>query len=643
MRIGTAALFFTVILFTPEASSQQLGPTGRRPEGGVADSVGIEVPWSALAPGGLRNQRYAGRLKFWKSDGPHYAAATDLPLPGGNGDAAPGVEFSFRLNKEGDAFGAAEELAGAGGAQLLCDRLLEKSDFALLPLRMLFPHEMPSSSGGRPSARNIDHEKYHVLFEERFAGVETISVTPLRTFDCRTVRTFLPSGFRLVDYTRTFEDDRDKTVMAGFGIRMLVHEARSLPDGRTAPFGVFHFSVLRTHQLDWMRETTVIPVNDWNKQRERWIDRLPDQLFQAIDGEAIGNPFCSPAAFALRVMNLLDEKSLHRLASRADPRTLSALAPHLLEWPIGYDPSRFQQAWEEANDPVRRLLLAAAVAATGSWQPRFVAEAEIGMHSRDQETVRAALLLAGVLAKPLLIPALARVAMQGATEDLKILALSALGVTAGPEATEAILAVLGTAPSPRLRAAALGALADTGDDSVETFFSDGDACFGAFDPVTGLFELLVTDSTAASDALYELRQLAAAARGASAQKIATTFKAAFAGAESDDPARRGLAHAASGWSLRLGPHVRDLGGLLDDPGLGQTARRLVRASGRAAVATLLPELMKARGATKIELAVLAGSTHDPRARELLLALRDSDNEDESAAGDAGCDALRRED
>ncbi|MFH0946393.1 MAG: hypothetical protein V2A76_14440 [Planctomycetota bacterium] len=644
MRIGTATLLFAIFLFTQEASSQQLGPEGRRPEGGVADFVQIEVPWTALLPQGGRNQRSVGRLKFWKSEGPHYAFATDLPLPGGDGRTpSPEEGLTFRLNKQGDAFGAGADLEGPDHSLTMCGRLLAKSDFALLPLRMLFPHEMPASSGGRPSERTLDHEEYQVLFEERFAGVETISYTPLRSHDCRTVRTLLPSGFQLVDYTLTYEDERDETVMAGFGIRMLVHDDKPLPDGRTAPSGIFHFSVLRTHQLDWMRETTVIPVKEWDRLYERWMDRLPDRLFTAIQREAIGNPFCSPAAFALRVLNLLDESSLHRLASHADARTLSAVAPHLLDRPIAFDPSPFLKAWETADDPVRRLLLAAAVAATGSWQPRFVTEAEIGLHSRDRETVRAALLLAASLGKPLLIPALARVAREGAAEDLKIRALSALGITGGSEAADAILAMLAEAPSRRLRAAALSALASTGENGLETFFDDGEACFGAIDPATGLFELLLTDGGAASDALSELSKLAAAARGSSARELAAAFKTAFAGEESEDPGRRGLAFSATGWSVRLGAHVRELGSLLDDAELGRTARRLVRGSGRTAVAMLLPELAKARGAKKKALAVLLGSTRDPRARELLLALRDSDNNNDSEAGDAGFDALRRED
>ena len=624
------------------AVGQQLGPPGRRPEGGVAYYVEIAVPWTSLELGDGRDERYQGRLKFWESEGPLYAAATNLVLRNGRGEqVSQPSELTFRLNDKGDAFGGGEALSGGALPPELGYRLISQTDFALLPLRMLFPHKMPTALGSGPAFRAIEHEQYRVQFEQRFSGVEMISRTPLRSYASRTARTFLPSGFELVDYTLTYEDDRDDTVMAGFGIRMLVQHDRPLRDGRPAPSGVHHLSLLRTHQLDWMRETTVIPVRDWNEKYNKWWERLPDQLFAALSEDALGDPFGSPVAFALRALRLLDEPTLHRLASQANARTLSALAPHLIDLPLTYDPSRFQAAWEASLDPVRRLLLASAVAATGEWQPRFVTEAEIALHSRDASTLRAALLLSKMLRRPILNPALAKVVSGTAPEELRILALQALGAAGGQDATDAILAGLDHAPSQRLRAASLKALADLGDDSLETFFDDPAACFGANDPLTGQFELLVEDSQRAGELLYQLSRLARAVRTGATLDALTAFEKAFAGEDSDVP--DGMAWAAAEWSCFTGHLSRDLGRQLEDPRFGRLARRLVHAAGRTSAGALLKELNQARGTELSELAVLLGTTKDPRARAALLSLRNSEDEQQSVAGDDGFEALRRQD
>jgi len=645
LRSLPALLALSLSLQAATAFAQQLGPPGRKPEGGVAFFVEIAVPWSALELGDGRNERFQGRLKIWDGEGPFHAGATDLVLRDGRGEAVPPpAALSFRLNDQGDAFGGGESLKGSELPRELRYRLIATSDFALLPLRLLFPHEMPASRGSTPASRRIAREGFRVRFEERFAGVERISYTPLRSHSGRTVRTFLPSGFELQDFTLTYEDERDDTVMGGFGLRILVHHDRPLEDGRPAPSGVHHLSVLRTHQLDWMRETTVVPVSDWNKKYNEWWERLPDQLFLELSADAAGNPFQSPVAFALRALRLLDEQTLHRLSSQADARTLSALAPHLIELPLSYAPDRFLGAWEASVDPVQRLLLAAAVAETGDRQPRFGIEAEIALHSQDPETLRAALLLARTLRMPELIPALQRIVAGGATEEQKLLALCALGAQPGPDtgdAADAILRCLEHSPSNRLRAAALCALADLGDPSLEPFFNDSQACFGARDPISGQFELLVEDSAKAGELLYRLSKLAAAVRSGTAAEALSAFERALAdeGAEPPD----GLAWAAAEWSLRTAHLTRELGRLLDNPRQGPLARRLVHASGRASAGSLLSDLDRAQGAELEQLAVLLGATKDPRARAILLALRNSDDEDRSDAGDAGFEALRRED
>ncbi|MBI4881528.1 MAG: hypothetical protein HY812_17970 [Planctomycetes bacterium] len=604
--------------FPPVAGAERLEPPHKQPKDGVAFGVRIRVPWSTFELGKGRDEEFAGKLKCWKPEGEKYLVATDFALRDGAGRAlALPEEISFCRNKEGDAQGGAEFLPGSAVPREQRYRLVASSDFALVPLRMLFPHEMPTSRGGAPAAREIDHEDFHVAFEEKFGGVDMVSITPLRTYAGRTVRTFRPSGFQLIDYTLTWEDERDQTVMAAFGLRLLVHPTRPLPSGEEAPAGLFHCAIIEVEQLDWRRESPVIAAEEWERRLPKWRDRLGDQLFDAIAREAVGDPFNSPAVLALRIMRALDEDSLNRLVSTADARRLAPLAPLLVDLPLAFDPARLLEAREKTVDPVERLLLAAAAAAAGSVPAGVLAEAEIALHSRQ--------------------------ALEQCTrDDERIEALRALAACGGAEARTAIEEVLMAGAAERVRAAALLALARLGDPADEALLDDAEARFGAPNPATGIFELLLADPVQAGDALLKVNRLAALAAGGEVAEVLRSCDAALKGAGSSAPPERALAAAVADWLAEMGPLVPSLAEHIGDRGLCAVARRVAHAAGRSVVPDLLRRLQAARGPERLALARLAGATRDPRVRAPLDKLRDSKDLAEIEAGDAGWDELHRE-
>ncbi len=628
----------------PLLRAEQPEPPRKQPKDGVAFGVRIRVPWSTFELGKGRDEEFAGEMKCWKPEGEdRYVVATDLALRDGEGRTlALPQDISFSRNKEGDALGGAEFLPGSAVPRDQRYRLVASSDFALVPLRLLFPHEMPTSRGGAPATREIDHEDFHVAFEEKFGGVDMVSITPLRTYAGRTVRTFRPSGFQLIDYTFTWEDERDNTVMAAFGLRLLVHPTRPLPSDQDAPAGLFHCAIVEVEQLDWRRESPVIEAEEWEQRQSRWRERLGEQLFDAIAREAVGDPFNCPAVVALRIMRALDEDSLHRLASTADPRRLAPLAPLLMDLPLAFDPARLLQAREKTFDPVERLLLAAAATSAGSAPASVLAEAEIALHSRHSGTLRAAFRLVRALRAPRLVPLVAAALQQCSRDDDRIEALRALAACGGPEARAAIEDVLVAGAAERLRAAALLALARLGDPADEALLDDAEARFGAVDPATGIFELQLADPSQAGGALLKVNRLGVQATGDDVAAILRAFASALAGAGSSSPPERALAAVAADWLVELGPLVPRLADHLGDRSLGTVARRIAHAAGRSVVPELLRRLREARGPERLALARLAGATRDPRVRAPLDKLRDSEDLQEIEAGDAGWDELHRE-
>lgn len=624
------------------AHAQEVGPKGRQMDDSVGFLVRIEIPWTTYSLGDGRDETFTGLLKCWPGEGPHMQAATSIQLRNGRGRLMDVPEqILFRLNDKNIAYGAAEDLSGPDLPEELTHRLLAKSDFALIPLRMLYPQEISTSSGGRAATDVIDHESYHAFFQQKFTGVERISRTPLRSYTCRTVRTFRPSGFQLIDYIQTFEDERDMTVMASFAIRMLVHPDRSLSGDQRPPGGVFHISLIRAYQLDWLKEVPVISTEEWERRFDKWTGRLGDQLFLAAAEEGIGDPFDSSAAVALRVMGVLRESALHRLASTADPKPLAILASQLAELPLAYDPARFAEARNKSADPVTRLLLGTALAAAGGADEELVHEARLALHSTDGRTLRAAFLLARSLADPRLAAATGAATRACSREEDQILGLRALGAMGGADAAASIREVLGSATSARMRAAGLRALADLGDPALLAAIDDSDLSFGAVHPETGQFEMAITDADAARQALEQIARIAAAARRGAAEPLLEALDEALEAPDPNDPAALGLHHAAREWLVRCGSSVKGLGPLLGDRVYADAAYLVAHGSGRLVAGELVQQYRETDASGRVELGRLLGATRDPRAQEFLQTLRDSDDDTDLEAAAAGFEALRR--
>lgn len=618
----------------------------QKPKSGPSDrarmaEVLIAVPWSTLGLGSGRGETFSGRVACWQSSGSEWSVATDLKLRDGSGaPLAVPEKIRFKLSAEGDALGGGEDLDAAEIPPELRYRLLGASDFGLIPLRMLFRHKMPSGTGSRMATKTISHEKFQATYEEKFLGVETVSRTPLHAFQTRTVRTFVPSGFQLVDYTLTYERENDNTVMAAFGLRMLVHPSRQLPGGVEAPGGVFHIAVLKTHQLDWLQEASPITPTEWDARMSKWYDRLVDQLFAGVAEEAVGNPFESPSAFALRAVHVFNERSLHRLASGADPRVLAPIAPQLVDGGPNFDPARFAAARGKTEDPLQRLLLAAAAAAGGAADPEFAADARLALLSKHGDTLRAAFYLARALRDPALNPLVARATAAAARPEDAIFGLLALGAAGGEGAAAGIAPLLGHADE-RVRAAAFRALADIGDAGAAPKLRDPAARLGALHPETGRFEVLCTDPNQAAEGLEQVLNLAAAARSGDASRLLSALGNAFASEASAKPQAIAVANSAKEWLARTGALTAEFAPFLDGKS-GEAARRVARTSGRVAVPALAARLKQAKGAAKAEPARLLGASRDPRADELLRALSDSEAEADVAAGEAGYAEYRKE-
>ncbi len=613
-------------------------PIRSREVHGSGAQITVFVPWTSLGLGRGMNEQFTGKLFFWQPSGPVYTALTDIALRDTEGrELAIPDKINFRLAKDGEPAGGKEDLDSVPLPAALRFRLVAESDFALVPLRMLFPHEMPSAKGGKPREKSASHEFWHIDVTERNLGGERVSMTELDKQFTRTCRTFRPSGFQMIDYVQAWEDARDKTVMASFGVRILAHPTRALDDGREAPSGVFHIAMIKAYQLDWMKETVVIDSTEWDSRFPVFQDRLADALFDGIELEAIGDPFDSPSALALRTLRVLTDASFFRLTSEASTKSLAAISPHLLDLPLGYDPAPLAAARARTEDPVARTLLAAACAAAGLSDPSLINDARLGLHSKNGRVQHAASLLARALADPSLVPDLGEAAASATEPEHRIRAILGLGTIGDQDAIARLKSLLSGANDERVKCAIVRALADAGEAT-----TDSNARAGAISPQTGLFELMEKDPSAAADVLKLCARLSSASRAGDEKPVLEVISA---GLEAD-PTRgkeRAISAVTTEWRTRLGAIVPKLGKWLNDARLGTAARHIAHGSGRAVVPALLKELESSTGEAKKDVARLLGATKDPRGEARLRQLSQSDKADEQAAGREGLNWLRRDD
>jgi hypothetical protein len=609
------------------AADDWRGLPARRPEFGVkfqftlrplVDSTGT------LAVGEVESGQFAVVRPTEFAEELQLTTTYQARLAGGARGDAVGSRL-LRITKDRDAIGGA--LPEDVPADVL-RRLLDESDVALLPLRLVTRHKMPSSTGSAPAIKEVAGASFHTLYSERFAGLETVSRTTLQKFRGRTVRTFRPSGYRLVDHFLTYEDTSDDTIMAAYGVRVLQHPKR-------AGTGIVFATRITVSQIDWLREKPIIDEEYWEEQEERFAEILAEDLYESISGEGIGDPFGSPSAAMLRQLHLLTPTVLTRITSRVDAKSLAAIAPIVVDQPVAYDGSRFDEAFDKAVDPAARLLLAAAAtAAAGDPKRRtaYLADATIALHSQDAGILRAAFLLARTLADPSLVAPLAA-AIARAEEPLAAHGALALGAIGGEAAVAALKTIAAARDKPLLAAAATRGLADTGEPAVEAIVGTA-TTLAALDVGSG--DVVIVDEGArVGPTLVELTQLAGCLRTGKGDDAFRRFVSLQAARGAKDRAARAPAIASAILATRFVSVVDafdpDLLGGTDAPLL----RRVVSGSGRACVPALLARLRREEGEAKIEFAKLVGATRDPRVRDFLREMSDSEDEAASDAGSAG--------
>lgn len=628
VRSATLAIATLCLIFcAPPAAADEWSELPRRkPEFGQKMNVAVEILANEIDPA-IGNRTFDFDLAYWKGGelDTRFKLATTRTI---GGKAAPGPR-EFETTKEYDPIGGRVTIGATPDAELLL-RVVDPSDFALTPMRCLLRHKMPSSAGNA-AEKELSGGGFHVKWSERFAGVKQISITPLQVTRGRSVRTFGPSGFRLVDHYLTYEDARDDSIMGAFCVRVLWRPSRGdAPDA--PPSGVYFAAVFHLTQLDWLKEGEVIPEDAWTNANDEWREMLAEDLFDSIGAEAIGDAFDSPSAFVLRAMNLLTPPILHRVASRTDPKLLAAIAPIVVDQAVSYDPSRFDKAYEKAVDPVQRLLLGAAAVAAGSKAAAtYRADAALALRSSRPDTLRAAFLLARALGDPELAEAIGA-AIERAPPPIAAHGLVALGALNAPGARELLLRSSASA-EPLLRAAALRGLADFGDPADANALSAATE-LGAIDYATGEFRVLLSGSKAGG-ALAEIHELAVAAKAGDVDKALTRLQSLSSGLFSTDSGSRAAALASVDWFCRLSSLVSRLDGTRLDGSDGATLRRIAMGSGRRAIPELLSALRAAEGAAKKNVARIVGATKDPRVKEPLQQLSDADADADSEAGSAG--------
>jgi hypothetical protein len=600
----------------------------RKPEFGQKMTVSVEELVNEITPL-IKVAPFSFDLAYWKPS----ELATEFKLASTryiDGKPAPG-DREFATTKEYDPLGDKVMIASVPDPELLA-RAVDNSDFALVPLRVLLRHQMQASSG---SGAEKEHSGpgFHVKWSERFAGVRTLSMTPLQLTRGKSVRTFAPSGFRLIDHYMTFEDARDNSMMGAFCVRVLWHPNRVGENGVRPANGVFFAAKLKLVQIDWLKEGEIIPEKYWEAEEEDWKELLAEDLFDSFGAEALGDPFDSPSALAMRAMHPLTPAIVHRIANRTDPRLLAALAPVLLDEPVSYDPARFDAAYGKAVDPVQRLLLGAAAGAAGAKQrAQYVADCSIALHSERPTTLRAAFMLARVLGDAELAPSLATAVKRAPPAEAAIGAL-ALGANASPAAREALLELTTSAPHALVKSAAIRGLADFGDAQDADRLSR-ESELAALDPATGELRVMLTGSKAGG-ALVEIHELAIAAKSGDVAKALTRIQSLAGGLTSTDMAIRTAGRAARDWYCRLASVVPALDGSKLEGSEGPAIRRIAMGSGRRVIPQLLAALKQAQGAQKKDVARIVGATKDPRVKETLQQLSDADADEENEAGSAG--------
>lgn len=628
VRILFLAVCFASLAPFASAQGDDPKPPQRKPRFSQKTGVIVEPLINHIDPS-IGSDPLEFIIAYWRAEemATRVTLYTDLRI---GGEAAKGPR-SFDITPDFDGVGGPATFGDRADPSWL-RRAIDNSDLALVPLRSIVrPHIAGTGSGS--NERVVSSDSSTLRIRQKFEGVRTVSRTPLEVNRGSAVRTFKGSGLRVIDHYLSFEDKSDDSVLATYCLRIVWHPTMLGADGKRPDRGILYASRITVKQFDWLQDMAVIDDKKWERERQNWDEMLAEDLFQSAGEEAIGDPEESPCATMLLKLDLVTPKILGRITTTMDPKGLAAIALGVVARPLSFDPDRFDKAYDKAVDPVQRLLLATAATAAGSRQrARYLADALVALHSKQPATQRAAFALARELRDIALSDSLIS-SVKAASESNAALGMFALARNEHPNALGALLEHAGSASSSLVKAAALRALADTGEATARAKLQSANAV-GGIDRDSGEFVVYYEGADAGS-ILESIHELAAAAKAGDAEKAWTLYKAGIANLFARDAAKRALGIGTDEWSTKLTAVVTKLDASKFDGPDDKWLRRICVGSGRAAYAAFVEALTKASGPEKKPLAKLFGATLDTRARDYLKKMSGSDDRETSDAGNAG--------
>ncbi|MFG0318539.1 MAG: hypothetical protein ACF8XB_14790 [Planctomycetota bacterium JB042] len=379
----------------------------RQPDGGHFLEVSLHVPFSALDIASGPDATFEGTVWIERLSGRKYRGATTMMIESRAGSEITLPPLDFKTDADSDPIGEPESLGTGLPSSIYLHRLLSSSDFSLLPLRAVLPHAMPYTGRSRDAKKEYQPQGMGAVVEmhERDLGIKRVGAFPLTRHFYRSVRRFQPSGWELHDYIYSAEEKDDEAIFFSCGLRLLAHPTATLPDGTRPDSGVFHVASFNAVYLDWFGAAAVNPSEsdklmkprDREGQYEKYRGELQNALYDALQSQGLGNPFDSPATFAMQHAELIDERLVQRLINLGNAKVLAQVAPALVEDDVAFDGKTHLKLWKEADDPTERLLLAAAAAKGGASDDDFLRECRLAVNSKSRTVRRAAWYLAKAL------------------------------------------------------------------------------------------------------------------------------------------------------------------------------------------------------------------------------------------------------
>ncbi|MFH0944605.1 MAG: hypothetical protein V2A76_05345 [Planctomycetota bacterium] len=386
-----------LLALAPLAPAADLERPARKPDGGAYFEVSVAVPLSSLDLLSGPKANYRGKLWLERLVGKKFRGGCDLTMQDRSGNPVTLPDIGFQVDANLNVTGAEEDLSGPTLPNALCRRAVASSGISLLPVRALLPHLMEYESRQRKALAEWQAVGATSEMRETNLGPKRLRGTMADQYFTHAIRRLQPSGYELHDFVLTCEDTSEEEVMYARGLRLLVHPTLKLPDGGAPPSGVLQMLTFSAHQLEWLSDQEYLSPQEQSSLDSKYEDSLVNALFNAIDGEGVGNPFESPAAFALASSGLLDERTMRRMVALKNSKLLTLTAPLVVDNPFAFDPELHLTFWNTADDPAERLLLAAAATVGGAKEAAFAKEGRMALGSNDPIVLKAALVLGKAL------------------------------------------------------------------------------------------------------------------------------------------------------------------------------------------------------------------------------------------------------